>query len=91
MLISIDERGSINLPTALRRELEIEPGSYLELTVEEGGILRLQPVSIFPGIRLSEKGLEKLKKARESGIGGFPKWVIQEMNDARIDTDQKIS
>ena len=37
MLITIDKRGSINLPLAVRKELGLEHGSYLDLSVDEGG------------------------------------------------------
>jgi len=67
MLIAIDKRGSINLPAALRKELGLVKGSYLELVVEEGSAIRLQPVCVYPVIRLNEKGLNKLKEARQSG------------------------
>ena len=46
MLIAIDKRGSINLPAALRKELGLVKGSYLELVVEEGSAIRLQPVCV---------------------------------------------
>ena len=90
MLITIDKRGSINLPAVLRRELGLNAGSYLKLTVEEGGAIILHPVSIFPNIRLNDQGLEKLREARESGTGKLPKWVVEDMKNARNDTKPKI-
>lgn len=90
MLITIDKRGSINLPAVLRKELGISPGSYLELTVEEGGVIILHPVSIFPSLRLNDQGLEKLREARESGTGKLPQWVVEDMKSARNNTDPKI-
>ncbi len=90
MLITIDKRGSINLPAALRKELGLQPGVYLDLTVENGGTILLHPVSIFPSIRLNERGIEKLKEARESDTGKFSEWILEDMKNARADTHQKI-
>lgn len=86
MLITIDKRGSINIPAILRKELGLNVGSYLDLSVEEGGVIKLHPVSIFPSIRLNDQGLEKLRQARESGTGKLPKWVIEDMKHARNNT-----
>ena len=91
MLITIDKRGSINLPAVLRKQLMLNAGSYLQLTVEEGGAIMLQPVSIFPTIRLNDQGLEKLREARESGTGKLPNWIIEDMNRAQNNTKSKIS
>ncbi|MCJ7686950.1 MAG: hypothetical protein MUO68_21940 [Desulfobacteraceae bacterium] len=63
MLITINKRGSINLPAILQKELGLNTGAYLDLSVEEGGAIKLHPVSIFPSIRLNDQGLEKLRKA----------------------------
>ena len=91
MLITIDKRGSINLPAALRKELGLKAGSYLELNVEDGGVIMLQPVSVFPNVQLSEQGLEKIREARESGTGKLPKWIVEDMKNARADTNEEIS
>ena len=50
----------------------------------------LHPVSIFPSIRLNERGIEKLKEARESETGKFSEWILEDMKNARADTHQKI-
>jgi len=91
MLITIDKRGSINLPSVLRKQLRLNAGSYLKLTVQEGGAIMLQPVSIFPTIQLNEQGLEKLREARESGTGKLPNWLVEDMNRAKNNTKPKIS
>jgi AbrB family looped-hinge helix DNA binding protein len=91
MLITIDKRGSINLPVALRKELNLNPGSYLDMSVVDGGAIMLHPVSIFPSIKLNDRGLEKLKEARESGTGKLPKWFVEDIKNARADTEQEIS
>jgi len=82
MLITVDKRGSINLPKTLRKELGIESGSYLNLKVEEGGAIVLYPVSVYPSIRLSEKGIAKLEEARRSGKGKMPEWMLKEIESA---------
>jgi AbrB family looped-hinge helix DNA binding protein len=91
VLITIDKRGSINLPAALRKELGLKPGVYLNLTVENGGAIQLHPVSIFPSIRLNEQGIEKLKEARKSETGKLSGWILEDMKNARADTDKEIS
>jgi len=88
MLVSIDKRGSIVLPAALRKELQLKIGSYLDMEVLEGGRIMLNPVSIYRTVRLNVKGLEKLEEARESGKGEFPDWMVEEMKDAQADTVQ---
>jgi AbrB family looped-hinge helix DNA binding protein len=91
MLITVDKRGSINLPTVLRKELGLESGSYLNLTVEEGGTIVLHPVSVYPSIRLSTKGLTKLEEARKSGKGKLPEWMIKEIKSAGTHPEQEVS
>lgn len=82
MLITVDKRGSINLPKTLRKELGIESGSYLNLKIEEGGAILLQPVSVYPSIRLSKKGIAKIEEARKSGTGKMPEWMLREIKNA---------
>ena len=82
MLITIDKRGSINLPADVRKSLGLQPGTHLDLQVVEGGTLLLNPVVIYPTLRLNEKGIDKLREARESGTGQLPEWLIEEMRDA---------
>ena len=72
MLITIDKRGSINLPADVRKSLGLQPGTHLDLQVVKGGALMLNPVVIYPSIRLSERGIDKLREARESGTDRLP-------------------
>jgi AbrB family looped-hinge helix DNA binding protein len=67
MLITIDKRGSINLPASLRKQMNLENGSCLDLEVIQGGALVLSPVVVYPTIKLSEQGIKKLQDARKSG------------------------
>ncbi|QTA93457.1 AbrB/MazE/SpoVT family DNA-binding domain-containing protein [Desulfonema magnum] len=90
MLISIDKYGSITLPVSLRRELRLDQESYLELSVEDGKVIVLEPVAVQRNIRLNEKGLTKLEEARKSGTGELPEWLIGDMQNAEADTKQKI-
>lgn len=87
MLITIDKRGSINLPAALRKSLGLQAGAHLDLKVVEGGAILLNPVVVYPTVHLSDKGLEKLREARESGTGKLPEWLVEEMRDAGSDSD----
>jgi len=80
MLVQIDQRGSLNLPTKIRKSLGLEKGSSLELEIEEGGSITLHPVEIHRTVRLSNQGLEKISEARSSGEGELPNWLLDEMN-----------
>ena len=91
MLIAIDKRGSINLPSAIRKELGLQNGSYLDLSVTDGGVVVLQPVEIFRTVRLSEQGLAKLNEARQSGTTEMPVWLKQEIKDADSDPEPEVS
>ncbi|OGQ98119.1 MAG: hypothetical protein A2521_11045 [Deltaproteobacteria bacterium RIFOXYD12_FULL_57_12] len=85
MLVTIDKRGSINLPAAVRKTLNLQPGSCLDLSILDGGGLALSPVAIYPTVRLSDEGLAKLQKARESGTVELPAWLRKEMDNAATD------
>ena len=87
MLVTIDKRGSINLPANLRKELGIKNGSHLDLEVMEGGAIVLNPVVIYPAIKLNDMGLARLQEARKSGTGELPNWLVKEMKNAQIDTE----
>jgi AbrB family looped-hinge helix DNA binding protein len=87
MLVSIDKRGSISLPAAVRKDLNLQPGTFLDLTILDGGNLALSPVAVYPTVRLSDSGLAKLDEARKSGAANLPDWLLKEMADAATDTD----
>ena len=87
MLVSIDKRGSISLPAAVRKDLGLKPGTFLDLTILDGGNLALSPVAVYPTVRLSDKGLAKLDEARQSGVEQLPDWLRKEMTDAATDPD----
>lgn len=87
MLVSIDKRGSISLPAAVRKDLGLKPGTFLDLTILEGGSLSLSPVAVYPTVRLSDQGLAKLDEARQSGVDEMPDWLRKEMTDAATDPD----
>jgi AbrB family looped-hinge helix DNA binding protein len=91
MLLAIDKRGSINLPAAVRRDLGLENGTYLDLEIGDGGTIHLHPVSVHRTIRLNEAGIKKLEEARKSGKGELPKWLSKEMKDACADSKQEVS
>jgi len=87
LLVSIDKRGSISLPAAVRKDLGLVPGTYLDLTILDGGKLALSPVTVYPTVRLSEKGLAKLDEARQSGVEQLPDWLREDMASAATDPD----
>ncbi len=87
MLVCIDKRGSINLPASVRRDLNLNPGTFFDLSVLNGGALSLAPVAVYPTVRLSETGLAKLADARTSGSSELPDWLSEEMANAAADTN----
>ena len=91
LIIAIDNRGSINHPASLLKELGLKNGDHLNISVEEGGIIVLRPMVIYPTVQLSEQGLAKLKEARERGVGVWPSWFSKEIKDAGNDSEQKVS
>ena len=86
MLVSIDKRGSISLPAAVRKNLNLSPGTFLDLTILDGGNLALSPVAVYPTVRLSDSGLAKLNEARQSGVEQMPDWLREEIADAATDS-----
>jgi len=82
MLVSIDKRGSISLPAAVRKDLNLHPGTFLELTILDGGNLALSPVAVYPTVRLSDQGLAKLNEARRGGVEQMPDWLSKEITDS---------
>jgi AbrB family looped-hinge helix DNA binding protein len=79
MLVIIDKHGSINLPAAVRKQMGLVPGTYVDLTILDGGRLALSPVTVYPLVCLSEEGLAKLDEARQSGVDQLPEWLRKEM------------
>lgn len=86
MLVSIDKRGSISLPSVVRKDLNLYPGSLLDLTILDGGSFALSPVAVYPTVRLSDSGLAKLNEARQGGIEQMPEWLREEIADAATDS-----
>jgi AbrB family looped-hinge helix DNA binding protein len=87
MLIYVDKRGRISIPAAVRKELNLHLGSFLEMTIFDGGNLALSPVAVYPTVRLSDKGLAKLEAGRQSGTEQMPDCLRKEMGDAITDPD----
>ncbi|MGO9379287.1 MAG: AbrB/MazE/SpoVT family DNA-binding domain-containing protein [Dissulfurispiraceae bacterium] len=87
MLVTIDKRGSINLPSTIRKDMGLDVGTRMDLEVLEGGAIVLTPVAIYPTVKLSEKGLKKLADARKSGTVKMPTPLAEQINNARTDAD----
>jgi len=87
MLVAIDKRGSINLPSTIRKEMGLDTGTHLVLEVIEGGAIILTPVAIYPTVKLNEKGLKKLTEARKSGIVKMPEQLAKRIKNAQSDAD----
>ena len=67
---------------SIRKQLGLGQGHHLDLSVEDGGAIVLRPVAIYPTVRLNDRGLDKLREARESGTAAMPDWMTREMEDA---------
>lgn len=52
--IVIGERGRLVLPSAVRRELDLKPGTHMLLSTEEDGSLRLRP---YRAVAAQNRGL----------------------------------
>ena len=87
MLITMDQYGSITLPASVRKEFGLKEESYLDLSLEDDGVILLTPTSVQRNIRLNDKGLAKLEEARRDGEGEFPEWLEKEMRNARTETE----
>ena len=87
MLVTIDKRGSINLPSTIRKDMGLDIGTPMDLEVLEGGAIVLTPVVIYPTVKLSGKGLKKLSDARKSGTVKMPLQLAKQIKNARTDTD----
>ena len=87
MLVAIDKRGSVNLPTTIRKEMGLDTGMHLNLEILEGGAIVLTPVAIYPTVKLNEKGLKKLAEARKSGTVKMPAQLAKQIKNARTNSD----
>ena len=87
MIVTIDKRGSISLPASIRKDLVIEPGTHLDLSLEPGGVISLYPIEFYRKIKLNDAGLLKLKEARNSEITELPDWFEEERSNAGIDSE----
>jgi AbrB family looped-hinge helix DNA binding protein len=87
MLVTIDKRGSINLPSTIRKETGLDTGTHLDIEVLEGGSIVLTPVAIYPAVKLNEKGLKKLTEARKGGTVKMPVLLAKKIKNARTDAD----
>ncbi len=52
--VTIGERGRLVLPSAVRRELDLKPGTHMLLSTEEDGSLRLRP---YRAVATQNRGL----------------------------------
>jgi AbrB family looped-hinge helix DNA binding protein len=87
MLVTVDKRGSINLPISIRKELGAEPGTPFEIVLEPGGNIALYPVEIYRKIRVNASGREKLEQAREAESAPLPLWFEKDMDHAGAESE----
>jgi len=87
MLIAIDKRGSINLPSNIRKEMGLATGAHLDLEILEGGAIVLTPVAVYPALKLNAEGLKKLAEARKSGMAKMPSELARRIKNAGTDAD----
>jgi len=84
MLVAIDKRGSINLPSTIRKEMGLHTGTHLDIEVLDGGSIVLTPVAIYPAVKLNEKGLRKLTEARKSGTMQMPAHLAKQIKNVLL-------
>ena len=84
MLVAIDKRGSINLPSTIRKEMGLHTGTHLDIEVLDGGSIVLTPVAIYPAVKLNEKGLQKLTEARKSGTMQMPAHLAKQIKNVLL-------
>ena len=84
MLVAIDKRGNINLPSAIRKEMGLHTGTHLDIEVLDGGSIVLTPVAIYPAVKLNEKGLQKLTEARKSGTMQMPAHLAKQIKNVLL-------
>ncbi|MFN8670655.1 MAG: AbrB/MazE/SpoVT family DNA-binding domain-containing protein [Candidatus Sericytochromatia bacterium] len=65
MLVSVDSRGTLTLPSQIRKELEIKEGDHFNIEIKLGKII-ITSVFIIPKNQLSEAGKNKEKEASEN-------------------------
>lgn len=85
MVISVNSRGTLTLPSDIRKKLKIKEGDHFDIDVQGGQII-ITPVMIIPKIELSAKGHLKEKEATEQIKAGkkktfkTAKQLIEELN-----------
>ena len=89
--VMIDKRGSITLPSWLRKKLNLKQRDLLEVEIAPGGTIFSHKVKPVREILLSPEGLQKLAEARESGlVEELPDWLKKEMANARAEINKEI-
>lgn len=86
MVVSINSRGTLTLPSNIRKELELKDGDHFDIEVKLGKII-ITPLILVPKTQLSLKGKEKEKEAskevKDKKIKTFStsKELIEELNE----------
>lgn len=62
MVVSINSRGTLTLPSDVRKKLNIKGGDHFQIDIKSGQII-ITPVLIVPKTQLSSEGLIKEKEA----------------------------
>ena len=86
MVVSLGSRGTLTLPSNIRKKLDLKDGDHFEITISKGKIV-ITPVMIIPKTKLTEKGKTKEREAsqeiREGKIKTFntAEELIRELNE----------
>lgn len=64
MVVSLSSRGTLTLPSDIRKKLDLKDGDYFDLRVSKGKIV-ITPVMIIPKSKLTEAGKIKEREASE--------------------------
>lgn len=62
MVVSINSRGTLTLPSEIRKELDIKESDFFDIKILNGEIV-ITPVIVMPKRKLSELGIKKEKNA----------------------------
>jgi antitoxin MazE len=65
MVVSVNSRGTLTLPSDIRKKLNIKEGDHFQIDIKSGKII-ITPVFLIPKNQLSDKGKLKEKEASKN-------------------------
>ena len=86
MVVSVNSRGTLTLPSDIRKKLNIKDGDYFQIDIKSGKIV-ITPVVIVPKHQLSESGkqkeIEASKQIKDKKVKTYntAEQLIEELNE----------